>query len=85
MNSIELTSSNIIDALGGVTIVAKMVNIKPPSVHYWRAHGIPEDKLIRLAPAIEKLGLATRKELRPNDWQALWPELKRKRTPVTVE
>lgn len=35
----------IIDALGGTSEVAKMFQIKPPSVSEWRKNGIPKDKL----------------------------------------
>jgi DNA-binding transcriptional regulator YdaS (Cro superfamily) len=69
------TSSELIDKLGGPAAVAKMLGIKPPSVVGWRAHGIPADKLIRLAPVCEKMGIASRRELRPDDWQQIWPEL----------
>lgn len=71
----NLSSSELIDKLGGTTAVAKLLNIKPPSVHGWRTGGIPDDKLIRLAPTCEKMGIATRRDLRPDDWQSIWPEL----------
>lgn len=67
--------SELIDKLGGPAAVAKRLGIKPPSVVGWRANGIPDDKLMRLAPICEKLGIATRQELFPNDWQQIWPEL----------
>lgn len=69
------TSSELIDKLGGPAVVAKLLGIKPPSVVAWRAGAIPDDKLIRLAPICEKKGIATRQELRPNDWREIWPEL----------
>nr|WP_308634265.1 YdaS family helix-turn-helix protein [Massilia sp. YIM B02769] len=65
----------MIDKLGGPAVVARLLGIKPPSVVGWRANGIPDDKLIRLAPTLEKAGIATRRELRPDDWQSIWPEL----------
>lgn len=71
----NLSSSELIDKLGGPAAVAKLLNIKPPSVVGWRAGSIPDDKLIRLAPICEKMGIATRRELRPDDWQSIWPEL----------
>lgn len=71
----KMSSSELIDKLGGPTAVAKMLNIKPPSVTGWRTGVIPDDKLIRLAPICEKMGIATRRELRPDDWQSIWPEL----------
>ncbi|WP_313632524.1 transcriptional regulator [Massilia timonae] len=70
-----MNASEIIDKLGGPTAVAKLLNVKPPSVHAWKTGGIPADKLIRLAPTLEKAGIATRQELRPDDWQQIWPEL----------
>lgn len=69
------TSSELIDKLGGPAAVARMLGIKAPSVVAWRGGRIPDDKLIRLAAACEKLGIATRKQLRPDDWQEIWPEL----------
>lgn len=76
-----MNASEIIDKLGGPTAVAKLLNVKPPSVHAWRNGGIPADKLIRLAPTLEKAGIATRQELRPDDWQQIWPELAEQSTP----
>lgn len=70
-----MNSSEMIDKLGGTTVVAKMLNVKPPSVHGWRAGGIPDDKLIRLAPILEREGVVTRRELFPDDWASIWPEL----------
>lgn len=67
--------SRLIEMLGGTTEVARLVGIKPPSVSDWKKSGIPEDKLIRLAPIAESRGIASRKELLPNLWQQIWPEL----------
>jgi DNA-binding transcriptional regulator YdaS (Cro superfamily) len=72
-----MNASELIDTLGGTTAVAKLLNVKPPSVHAWRTGGIPDDKLIRLAPAIERAteGKVSRRDLRPDDWAEIWPEL----------
>lgn len=71
MNAIELIS-----ALGGTAAVAELSGVKAPSVSGWKEAGrIPDDKLIRLAPIAEVRGVATRKQLFPNDYQAIWPEL----------
>lgn len=70
-----MNASELIDKLGGTTAVARLLNVKPPSVHGWRAAGIPADKLIRLAATAEKAGVATRRDLRPSDWHQIWPEL----------
>ncbi len=38
----NLTASEIIDRLGGTTEVARICQIKPPSVSEWRSTGIPQ-------------------------------------------
>jgi len=40
--------SALIDRLGGTGEVAEMFGIKPPSVSYWRVHGIPESRKMYL-------------------------------------
>lgn len=71
-----MTHIEIIDALGGTLAVASLTGIKPPSVSEWRQRGrIPDDKLIRIAPVAEARGVVTRKELFPDDWHLIWPEL----------
>jgi len=65
----------LIELLGGTTEVAKALGIKPPSVSGWKLSRIPDDKLIRLAVIAESRGISSRKELFPDTWQQLWPEL----------
>ena len=65
----------LIDSLGGTAAVADLLGVKSPSVSEWRHRGIPDDKLIRLAPIAEARGIATRQQLFPNDYAAIWPEL----------
>lgn len=68
--------TKLIDELGGTTAVATLVKIQPPSVSEWRQRErIPEDKLIRLASIAESRGIATRRELFPDDYHLIWPEL----------
>ncbi|MGK2829217.1 hypothetical protein ACSI5F_03810 [Ralstonia pseudosolanacearum] len=38
-------ANTVIDRLGGTTVVAKICEIKPPSVHEWREKGIPKPRL----------------------------------------
>lgn len=38
----------VIDAFGGTSKVAKLFNIKPPSVSEWRESGIPSARLMCL-------------------------------------
>ncbi|MCX8566797.1 MAG: DNA-binding transcriptional regulator Cro [Glomeribacter sp. 1016415] len=70
-----MNPNELIDALGGTTAVARLLGIKAPSVHAWRTGGIPDDKLIRLAPVAERRSICSRRDLRPNDWMLIWPEL----------
>ena len=69
MNDVQL-----IEALGGVSAVARLLDITPASVSGWNA--IPPDRKIRLAVIAEDLGIATRKELFPDNYQDIWPELR---------
>lgn len=51
----EITSDQIIDALGGTSEVARLCEVRPPSVSDWRHTGIPKSRLmfLRLArPAV---------------------------------
>ena len=75
MNPNSMNPNELIDRLGGTTAVARLVGIKPPCVHMWRTNGIPSGQLLRLAPIAEQRGIATRRDLRPDDWHLIWPEL----------
>ena len=86
----KLNHAEIIAVLGGPVAIATRLNIKVPSVYGWAAveSGIPDARLIELGASIEATGLYTRKQLRPNDWQQIWPELAAAAAPmvdVTVQ
>ena len=74
---LKLTDSAIIDLLGGTTKVAKMTNVAPAAVSLWRKNNIPSDKYIFLGAELERqsFGLVSRKDLFPNHWWYIWPEL----------
>ena len=40
--------TNLIDLLGGTTVVADIFNVKKPSVSAWRKNGIPEARMMYL-------------------------------------
>jgi hypothetical protein len=68
--------AKFIEDLGGTNAVARHVRLRPPSVSGWKESGrIPDGPLIRLAVRAEKLGVATRKQLFPDDFNEIWPEL----------
>jgi len=69
-----MNDAQLIDLLGGVTAVARLLGIAPSSVSGWKA--IPIDRKIRLAVIAEDLGLTTRKELFPDNYQDIWIELR---------
>ncbi len=72
MNAIEL-----IKALGGTSACARLCGVTPPSVSEWRDKGsIPKAPHIILCVVAERLGIAKRQELRPEDYWLIWPDLK---------
>lgn len=72
-----MTDQEIIQLLGGVTSVARLLNIKPPSVHAWIEGGIPDGRLRDLAAQIEikSGGRFSRREQWPEKYAFYWPEL----------
>ncbi|TAA27650.1 hypothetical protein EA661_12905 [Pseudoxanthomonas winnipegensis] len=44
-----MDAKDIIDRLGGTFAVAKLCNVKPPSVSEWKRNGIPVARLQYLA------------------------------------
>ena len=65
----RLNDDQIIALLGGVTKVAKMCEVSLPAVSQWKSSGIPKDKLMFLAAALEDKshGLITRQNLFPKN------------------
>lgn len=41
----HMDASKIIDELGGTTEVARLFDVRPPSVSEWRINGIPKARL----------------------------------------
>ena len=77
MDKIKFTDSVIIDMLGGTAKVAKMCKCDQATVSTWRKRGIAHGPLLFLAARIEKEshGLVTRKDLFPNNFWLIWPEM----------
>ena len=42
------SDSEIIDALGGTCVVARLLEVKPPSISKWRHTGIPRARMMYL-------------------------------------
>lgn len=64
------------EMFGGVRGFAKAINIAPSAVTNWAIKKNPVP-IIRCVE-IEELtgGMVTRKQLRPDDWHLIWPELR---------
>ena len=77
MGKLKITESAIIDLMGGTNKVAKMCKVASSNVSLWRKEGIPRQHLLFLAARIEKEshGLVTRKDLFPNNFWLIWPEM----------
>jgi DNA-binding transcriptional regulator YdaS (Cro superfamily) len=75
--TLQLTTDQIINLLGGTSRVAKMCNVAPAAVAQWKDSTIPSGRMIYLAATLEEKshGLITRKDLFPRGWQIIWPEL----------
>lgn len=69
-----MTDNQLIKALGGPAVVARLLGIRTPSVSGWNQ--IPVDRKIRLAVIAEDNGISTRKELFPDTYQDIWIELR---------
>ena len=74
---VNFTDSQIINLCGGTAKVSRACNVSMAAVSQWKTVGIPADKMVYLAATIEKesCGLITRKDLFPNSFQLIWPEL----------
>mgnify|MGYP002132474518 CR=1 FL=1 len=60
-------------AVGGISKLAAALNESVATVSNWRARGIPVPRCAE----VERVsgGTVTRRQMRPNDWQQIWPEL----------
>lgn len=64
-----------ITIVGGVGKLALALGVAQPVVSNWRARGTTPDAVHCVA--IERIthGAVTRRDLRPEDWHLIWPEL----------
>jgi len=75
------TDSQIIELLGGPTKIAKICKISVPAVSMWKNSGIPADKMVYLGALLEQesKGLVSRKDLFPDSFHLIWPELNKEK------
>jgi DNA-binding transcriptional regulator YdaS (Cro superfamily) len=73
-----MTDSQLIDLLGRPAKVAKLCGVTVQAVCQWRNNNaIPAAPLMLIAATIEREshGLVSRKDLFPDTWALIWPEL----------
>lgn len=61
--------------VGGPSAMARILNVTPQAVCFWRDG--KRELPVECCPAIELAtsGEVTRRDLRPDDWWLIWPEL----------
>lgn len=65
-----------IEIIGGLTAMANLLDVKAPTVSQWKTGDRPVP--IQFCKKIQAAtnNKVTCKDLRPKDWQDIWPELK---------
>lgn len=55
--------------------IASVLNVAPQQVYQWASgsRGVPLERCVEIENATG--GEVTRKDLRPDDWEKMWPEL----------
>jgi DNA-binding transcriptional regulator YdaS (Cro superfamily) len=69
MNSLD----KAIKLCGGPSALAGKIGISSARLGNWRVRGVPVESWFLIEAATD--GEVTRKDLRPDDWQKIWPEL----------
>lgn len=64
-----------IEIVGGVSALAAALRTSQPRVSQWRKRGTLIDAKECVAIERATAGAVTRRHLRPDDWQDIWPEL----------
>lgn len=63
-----------IEAVGGASLLARMVGVTQSAPSMWRARGaVPIERCVAIERATD--GKVMRWDLRPDDWRDIWPEL----------
>lgn len=61
------------DAVGGASQLAALLGVTPQAVSNWKSSSVPVERCWEIEAACG--GAVTRRDLRPDDWQRIWPEL----------
>lgn len=61
------------DCVGGQNRLADILGVSTQAIGNWKQRGVPIERCVDIENAAS--GAVTRRDLRPTDWQAIWPEL----------
>jgi DNA-binding transcriptional regulator YdaS (Cro superfamily) len=77
--------NNAISAAKGVGELARLIGVGQSAVSNWRARGglVPVEHCSAIERATK--GAVTRRDLRPDDWHRIWPELVTDEFPATTQ
>ncbi|WP_186084872.1 transcriptional regulator [Burkholderia gladioli] len=59
--------------VGSATRLANSLGVTKAAVSQWKRLGVPIHHCVAIERATD--GAVTRRDLRPDDWQDIWPEL----------
>ena len=71
MNALDLAITHV----GGVGKLANALGVTQPLVSNWRTRGTKPGAIYCVAIERATGGKVTRKDLRPDDWFLIWPEM----------
>jgi len=68
-----------LEHFGGAAATARALGVTTQAVWQWAsgARNIPVQRCVQIEQLTK--GAVSRRDLRPNDWKKIWPELERKR------
>lgn len=64
-------------AVGGRGGLARLLGVSAAAIGNWKVRGVPLEQCMPIERATN--GAVTRRDLRPDDWQSIWPELAQSR------
>jgi DNA-binding transcriptional regulator YdaS (Cro superfamily) len=70
-------------AAGGLARLAVSIGQSPQTVANWRSRGVPVVHCLAIERATD--GAVTRRHLRPNDWELIWPDLSADASPAVPD
>jgi DNA-binding transcriptional regulator YdaS (Cro superfamily) len=75
MNTVPSAVQKACETVGSQSALARVADVPPAFVHQWLTgkRPVPANRCVSIEQATH--GAVTRKDLRPNDWHLIWPEL----------